>query len=63
MRRHREGVSQALGVDARILCITSEKLRHDSVFMTKYEGKFDTVLFSPPYFRQELYEAVDGQSV
>ena len=29
----------------------------------KYEGRFDTVFFSPSYFCLELYEAVDGQSV
>lgn len=38
-----------------IYCIPSEKLLLDSVFMRKYRKHFDTVFFSPPYYKLEKY--------
>jgi hypothetical protein len=38
-----------------ITCSPSEDLTKKSGFMKKYSGHFDTVFFSPPYYRLELY--------
>ena len=45
-----------------IYCEPSEDLLHNKLFMRKYHGYFDTVFFSPPYYRLELY-AGKNQSV
>jgi hypothetical protein len=39
-----------------IYCEPSEKLSKNSAFLKKYREHFDTVFFSPPYYRLELYE-------
>jgi len=38
-----------------IYCCPSEELLENQVFMKKYKNHFDTVFFSPPYYRLELY--------
>ena len=43
----------------KIYCSPSEKLLEDSSFMRKYRNHFDTVFFSPPYYRLELYAGKD----
>ena len=37
------------------LCIPSEKLLQNILFMKKYKSHFDTIFFSPPYFDLEKY--------
>jgi len=39
-----------------IYCKPSEDLAKSKRFMKKYENHFDTVFFSPPYYKLELYE-------
>ena len=39
-----------------IYCEPSEKLFHNTAFIKKYTNHFDTVFFSPPYYRLELYK-------
>ena len=38
-----------------IYCEPSEKLLTNAVFMRKYQNHFDTVFFSPPYYKLEKY--------
>jgi len=38
-----------------ITCSPSEELSNKTGFMKKYKNHFDTVFFSPPYYRLELY--------
>lgn len=38
-----------------IYCTPSEKLHLNKKFMKKYKNYFDTIFFSPPYFKLELY--------
>lgn len=38
-----------------ITCSPSEELEQNATFMKKYKNHFDTVFFSPPYYRLELY--------
>lgn len=42
-------------IKTQIICQPSESLLQSNSFMRKYAGHFDTVFFSPPYFRLELY--------
>jgi len=42
--------------NARVYCQPSEDLLNDPRFMRTYKGHFDTVFFSPPYYRLELYK-------
>jgi hypothetical protein len=38
------------------ICTPSEQLFYNTKFMKKYANHFDTVFFSPPYYRLELYQ-------
>jgi hypothetical protein len=42
-------------IKTQIICQPSESLLQSNSFMRNYAGHFDTVFFSPPYFRLELY--------
>ena len=44
-----------------IYCTPSEKLKLNKKFMNKYKNYFNTVFFSPPYYKLEIYEG-DMQS-
>ena len=43
-------------IDFNMICSPSETLIGNHVFCRKYARDFDTVFFSPPYFKMELYE-------
>ena len=42
-------------INTHIMCEPSESLLSNKVFLRKYHEYFDTVFFSPPYYRLELY--------
>jgi hypothetical protein len=42
-------------INTEIICSPSEKMLTNKLFINKWKGKFDTVFFSPPYFKLELY--------
>lgn len=44
-----------------IYCTPSEKLKLNKTFMNKYKKYFNTIFFSPPYYKLEIYEG-DMQS-
>lgn len=39
-----------------IYCNPSEDLLHNATFINKYRKTFDTIFFSPPYYKLELYK-------
>jgi len=45
--------------NSRVYCRPSEDLLVDADFLATWTGHFDTVFFSPPYYRLELYEGAD----
>jgi hypothetical protein len=46
-------------IDIDIFCKPSEDFLKDTKFLTTYKKYFDTIFFSPPYYRLELYSGKD----
>lgn len=44
-------------VKTDIICSPSESLLNNRAFINKYKDTFDTVFFSPPYYKLEMYKS------